>query len=168
MEERPTPPSRNQYNGTNWALSSCINENPGRRTLSAKRSKERLPIRHTAPILRQLGSSHNNRYPRKRMEIIFNSQFSIFQFANPLKRQKIMKRVNNNGTTAAKVNNESKKIRKSYAELKEAARQQAIEWQDWLSDHSVSYEGLAIASEHFENLGRRFGLLGEFRENAII
>jgi hypothetical protein len=75
---------------------------------------------------------------------------------------------NNNGTTAAKVNNGSKKNRKSYAELKEAARQQAIEWQDWLSDHSVSYGGLAIASEYFENLGRRYGLIQEFRENAII
>jgi len=80
-----------------------------------------------------------------------------------------MKNQNNNGTTAAKVSsNESKKNRKSYAELKEAARQQAIEWQDWLSDHSVSYGGLAIASEHFENLGRRYGLIQEFRENAII
>ena len=67
-----------------------------------------------------------------------------------------------------RVNSESKKNRKSYAELKEAARQQAIEWQDWLSDHSASYDGLATASEYFQNLGRRFGLLGEFRENAII
>lgn len=76
---------------------------------------------------------------------------------------------NNNGTTAAKVNsNESRKNRKSYADLKETARQQAIEWQDWLSDHSASYGGLAIASEYFENLGRRFGLIQEFRENAII
>ena len=74
---------------------------------------------------------------------------------------------NNNGTTAAKVN-ESKKNRKSYAELKEAARQEAMEWQDWLSDHAVSYGGLAIALAHFENLGRRYGLIQEFRENAII
>ena len=76
---------------------------------------------------------------------------------------------NNNGTTAAQINsNENTKNRKRYAELKEAARQQAIEWQDWLSDHSVSCGGLAIASEYFESLGRRYGLIQEFRENAII
>ena len=74
-----------------------------------------------------------------------------------------------NGTTAAKVkNNETKKTRKSYAELKEAARQEAMEWQDWLSDHAVSYGGLAIALAYFENLGKRYGLIQEFRENAII
>ena len=58
--------------------------------------------------------------------------------------------------------------KKSYQELKEAARQEAMDWQEWLSDHSVSYEGLAIATSVFENLGRRYGLTREFRENAII
>ena len=78
-----------------------------------------------------------------------------------------MKTLQNNGQAAAKVTRE-KKTRKSYAELKEAARQEAMEWQDWLSDHAVSYGGLAIASAHFENLGRRYGLIQEFRANAII
>lgn len=72
-----------------------------------------------------------------------------------------------NGTTAAKVNN-SKKTRKTYSELKEAARQQAMEWQEWLSEHSVSYGGLSDAMEYLESLGRRYGLIREFRENAII
>ena len=58
--------------------------------------------------------------------------------------------------------------KKSYAALKAAAREQAIDWQEWLSENSISYEGLAIATSHFEKLGRRYGLLGEFRENAII
>ena len=57
---------------------------------------------------------------------------------------------------------------KTYQEKKEAARQEAIDWQDWLSDNSISYEGLAIATAYFERLGRRYGLLQEFRENAII
>lgn len=56
----------------------------------------------------------------------------------------------------------------NYATRKEAAREEAIDWQDWLSENSVSYEGLAIATEYFEKLGRRYGLLREFRENAII
>lgn len=58
--------------------------------------------------------------------------------------------------------------RKTYQQLKEAARQEAIDWQDWLSEHSVSYEGLAIATAEFEKQGRRYGLTREFRENAII
>lgn len=57
---------------------------------------------------------------------------------------------------------------KTYQEKKEAARQEAMDWQDWLSDHSVSYGGLAIAMDYFEKKGKRYGLLQEFRENAII
>jgi len=56
----------------------------------------------------------------------------------------------------------------NYATRKEAAREEAIDWQDWLGENSVSYEGLAIATNYFEKLGRRYGLLREFRENAII
>lgn len=62
----------------------------------------------------------------------------------------------------------SKKKRKCYAELKETARTLAMDWQEWLSQHSVSYEGLIIATEYLERLGRKYGLLQEFRENAII
>lgn len=78
-----------------------------------------------------------------------------------------MKRVNNNGTTAAKFNQE-KTNRKSYADLKEAARQQAIDWQMAAAEQNLSYGELADAQAHFENLGRRYGLIQEFRENAII
>ena len=58
--------------------------------------------------------------------------------------------------------------RKSYQQLKEAARQEAQDWQEWCSENSVSYEGIAIATAEFEKLGRRYGLMKEFRENAII
>lgn len=58
--------------------------------------------------------------------------------------------------------------KKSYQQLKDAARQEAMDWQEWLSEHSASYEGLAIATALFERLGRRYGLTREFRENAII
>lgn len=58
--------------------------------------------------------------------------------------------------------------KRTYSQQKEAAREEAIDWQNWLSENSVSYEGLAIATEYFEKLGRRYGLLREFRENAII
>lgn len=56
----------------------------------------------------------------------------------------------------------------TYQQKKAAVREEAIDWQEWLSENSVSYEGLAIATDYFETLGRRYGLLQEFRENAII
>lgn len=55
----------------------------------------------------------------------------------------------------------------TYAERKENARQIAIDWQLNDSDYPYSYEGLAIIGEYFYKLGKRFGLLREFRENAI-
>jgi hypothetical protein len=55
----------------------------------------------------------------------------------------------------------------TYQQKKEQVRNEAIDWQDWLSENNVSYEGLAIASDYFEKQGRRYGLLQEFRENAI-
>jgi hypothetical protein len=55
----------------------------------------------------------------------------------------------------------------NYQKRKEAARQEAIDWQLNDSDHPYSYEGLAIIGDYFYKLGKRYGLLREFRENAI-
>ena len=55
----------------------------------------------------------------------------------------------------------------TYQQKKEAARQQAIDWQDQAAEQNLSYGELAEAGEHFEKLGRRYGLLQEFRENGI-
>lgn len=54
----------------------------------------------------------------------------------------------------------------TYTEAKARARKLAI---DWLHDESqrISYGELAEACERFNKLGKRFGLLGEFRENGI-
>ncbi len=54
-----------------------------------------------------------------------------------------------------------------YQEQKEKARETAIEWQQNDSDFPYSYEGLAIIGEYFYKLGKRYGLLKEFRENGI-
>lgn len=59
------------------------------------------------------------------------------------------------------------KNKKTYQQKKEAARQEAIDWQCEQADMSLSYGELADAQERFERLGRRYGLLQEFRENAI-
>lgn len=55
-----------------------------------------------------------------------------------------------------------------YQKRKEAAREEAKEYQQWQSEQNLSWwdcEGFAI---HFEELGKRYGLLKEFRENGII
>lgn len=59
------------------------------------------------------------------------------------------------------------KTKKTYQEGKEEARQIAIDWQLNDGDFPYSYGGLAILSDYFYKLGRRYGLLKEFRENAI-
>lgn len=54
----------------------------------------------------------------------------------------------------------------TYTEAKARALKLAI---DWLHEesHRISYGELAEACERFNKLGKRFGLLGEFRENGI-
>lgn len=55
----------------------------------------------------------------------------------------------------------------TYQAKKNMAREEAIEWQERFGEQSISYEELAIAQSVFEQLGRRYGLLTEFRENGI-
>lgn len=56
---------------------------------------------------------------------------------------------------------------KTYYQRKEAARAEAIEWQLNDSSYPYSYEGLAMVSDYFYTIGKRYGLLREFRENGI-
>ena len=56
---------------------------------------------------------------------------------------------------------------KTYQENKERVRQMAIEWQYETSEHDYSYGELSDFAEIFNRLGKRYGLLREFRENAI-
>ena len=60
-----------------------------------------------------------------------------------------------------------KNTKTTYASNKAVARQQAIDWQNNLFRNNRSYEEMQEAAEHFEKLGRRYGLLKEFRENGI-
>ena len=58
---------------------------------------------------------------------------------------------------------------KTYQERKAAAREEAIQWQiDTFDDFmTMTWAELSEATYHFEKLGRRYGLLREFRENGI-
>lgn len=50
----------------------------------------------------------------------------------------------------------------------EEARQQAIDWQNWQSEQSLSYSELSDWQAHFETLAKKFKLTNEFKENGII
>lgn len=56
----------------------------------------------------------------------------------------------------------------TYAQKKEFVRQLAINWQARMSSKQYSYGELAEYTEKFERLGRKYGLLYEFRENGIV
>ena len=57
---------------------------------------------------------------------------------------------------------------KTYRERKEAAREEAIEYQFNFGEQSYTWSELAEATGYFEKIGKRYGLLKEFRENGII
>lgn len=51
--------------------------------------------------------------------------------------------------------------------MKEKVRQMAIDWQLNDANNAASYMELAEIGNLFYKLGKRFGLLTEFRENGI-
>lgn len=55
-----------------------------------------------------------------------------------------------------------------YQQAKERARQAAISIQMTFSENSYSMSDLADFSAYFEKLGKRYGLIKEFKENGII
>ena len=55
-----------------------------------------------------------------------------------------------------------------YQKQKELARQAAIDWQNDFPNHNYSYYELCVWVLHFHRLGRKYGLVREFRENGII
>lgn len=55
----------------------------------------------------------------------------------------------------------------NYQRRKEAARQEAVDWQIESAEQNLSYGELFEIGNYFYKLGKRFGLLREFRENAI-
>ena len=55
-----------------------------------------------------------------------------------------------------------------YQQEKDRARQIAKDWQQEESQISLSGEGVMIAAAYLQRLARRYGLIRELRENAII
>lgn len=57
----------------------------------------------------------------------------------------------------------------NYQIQKEKAREKAIDWQyNFANNPNISYSELAYWTDYFTKLGKRYGLLEEFRENGII
>ena len=56
----------------------------------------------------------------------------------------------------------------NYEKRKANAREKAIFWQGFFADVSMSWGELAFWQDYFYKLAKRYGLLKEFRENAII
>ena len=54
-----------------------------------------------------------------------------------------------------------------YQKRKAKLIEQAIEWQSNFADSNYSYEECICYGNYFKKLGRRYGLLREFRENGI-
>ena len=59
-------------------------------------------------------------------------------------------------------------INKTYLERKNKVRNSAIEWQIKFSESEHYMSECAYWAEHFRKLGKRYGLLKEFRKNGII
>ena len=55
-----------------------------------------------------------------------------------------------------------------YLEKKENARQQAIDYQLSWAYLNYSYYEITVAQDKFYKLGKKYGLLREFKENGII
>ena len=55
-----------------------------------------------------------------------------------------------------------------YQQAKERARQKAVDFQLTFSDNMYYLSDLAYFSAYFEKLGKRYGLIKEFKENGII
>jgi len=57
---------------------------------------------------------------------------------------------------------------KTYKQKKEEVRQQAIEWQNNAAAGVLHWTSVFWGTLYFEQKGRRYGLLTEFKENGII
>ena len=55
-----------------------------------------------------------------------------------------------------------------YEKEKELIRQKAIEWQNDMSNNNYSYLEIANKTEYFYKKSKKYGLVKEFKENAII
>lgn len=56
----------------------------------------------------------------------------------------------------------------TYKEQKQRARELAQTWQLDFANNNYSYEEIGNFTDYFTKLGKRYGLLKEFRENGVL
>ena len=56
----------------------------------------------------------------------------------------------------------------TYKEQKEKARELAIQWQYDFANNNYNWEEISEFTDFFTKLGKRYGLLKEFRENGVL
>ncbi len=61
-----------------------------------------------------------------------------------------------------------REVPKKYQIYKEKKRQEAIDWLLDFNNHNYSWEDLLIWQQHWTDIGKRYGLTKEFKENGII
>ena len=66
------------------------------------------------------------------------------------------------------IKKQAKKLKLTSPRSVDSAREQAIDWQQWISEQSLSYGELLEWAGYFETLGKKFNLTDEFKENGII
>ena len=59
-------------------------------------------------------------------------------------------------------------LKMGYSERKEKARQEAVDLIYEAAQENLSYGEMAIIHNYIYNLGKRYGLITEFKENALI
>lgn len=56
----------------------------------------------------------------------------------------------------------------TYKEQKQKARELAVQWQHDFANNNYSWLELANFADFFTKLGKRYGLLKEFRANGVL
>ena len=85
----------------------------------------------------------------------------------------LKKKSNNNSSrrypTAFHINKLFKEVcGMTYKEQKEKARELAVQWQYDFANNNYNWEEIGNFTDFFTKLGKRYGLLKEFRENGVI
>ena len=56
----------------------------------------------------------------------------------------------------------------TYKEQKQRARELAVQWQYDFANNNYNWEEISEFTDYFTKLGKRYGLLKEFRENGVL
>lgn len=91
-----------------------------------------------------------------------------FGFVGAIKVPKDKKKINKVYAILSKKSSSVEYMPISQVKTKEQARTMAMDYQNYASEQDMSYGELIEHQNYFEKLGKKFGLLKEFKENGIV